>query len=76
MIPDRHFTVNGFLFIISLVKIKDISRKMENIKDKVVIITGVSSGIGEETARVLAKEGAKLVLGARREDRLQKLAKR
>ena len=48
---------------------------MENIKDKVVIITGVSSGIGEETARVLAKEGAKLVLGARREDRLQKLAK-
>lgn len=49
---------------------------MENIKDKVVIITGVSSGIGEETARVLAKEGAKLVLGARREDRLQKLAKR
>ena len=48
---------------------------MENIKDKVVIITGASSGIGEETARVLAKEGAKLVLGARREDRLQKLAK-
>lgn len=64
MIPDRHFTVNGM------------DRKMENIKDKVVIITGVSSGIGEETARVLAKEGAKLVLGARREDRLQKLAKR
>lgn len=48
---------------------------MENVKDKVVIITGASSGIGEETARVLAKEGAKLVLGARREDRLQKLAK-
>ena len=64
MIPNRHFTVNGM------------DRKMENIKDKVVIITGASSGIGEETARVLAKEGAKLVLGARREDRLQKLAKR
>lgn len=47
---------------------------MENVKDKVVIITGASSGIGEETARVLAKEGAKLVLGARREDRLQQLA--
>ena len=35
---------------------------MNNIKDKVVIITGASSGIGEATARLLAKEGAKLVL--------------
>ena len=37
------------------------------IKDKVVIITGASSGIGEATARQLASKGAKLVLGARRE---------
>ena len=44
------------------------------IKDKVVIITGASSGIGEATARLLASKGAKLVLGARREDKLQKLA--
>ena len=43
------------------------------IKDKVVIITGASSGIGEATARLLASKGAKLVLGARREDKLQKL---
>ena len=43
------------------------------IKDKVVIITGASSGIGEVTAKLLANEGAKLVLGARREDKLEKL---
>lgn len=44
---------------------------MQNLKDKVVIITGASSGIGEATAYKLAKAGAKLVLGARREDRLK-----
>ncbi|WP_348751686.1 SDR family oxidoreductase [uncultured Aquincola sp.] len=44
------------------------------IKDKVVIITGASSGIGEATARMLASRGAKVVLGARREDRLQQIA--
>ncbi|MEW9676091.1 SDR family oxidoreductase [Lentibacillus sp. L22] len=43
------------------------------IKDKVVIITGTSSGIGEATAKLLASKGAKMVLGARREDKLQKL---
>ena len=48
---------------------------MQNIENKVVIITGASSGIGEETARVLAKNGAKVVLSARREDRLAALAK-
>jgi len=44
------------------------------IKDKVVIITGASSGIGEATARLLASKGAKLVLGARREEKLKALA--
>ena len=46
----------------------------ENIRNKVVVITGASSGLGEAAARLLAKEGAKLVLGARRLDRLQALA--
>lgn len=44
------------------------------IKDKVVIITGASSGIGEATARLLARQGAKVVLGARREDRMKQIA--
>jgi len=45
------------------------------IKDKVVIITGASSGIGYATALSLAKEGVKLVVGARRTDRLERLVK-
>ncbi len=44
------------------------------IEDKVVIITGASSGIGEATAKLLARKGAKVVLGARREDKLKRIA--
>jgi len=43
-------------------------------RDKVAIITGASAGIGQEVARRLAKENAKLVLAARSEDKLQELA--
>lgn len=43
-------------------------------ENKVVIIAGASSGIGEATVRRLAGEGARLVIGARREDRLKRLA--
>jgi NADP-dependent 3-hydroxy acid dehydrogenase YdfG len=48
---------------------------MLNVENKVVIITGASSGIGEATAKLLAKNGAKVVLGARRIDRLETIAK-
>ena len=41
-----------------------------NIENKVIVITGGSSGLGEATARYLAKKGAKIVLGARREELL------
>ena len=49
---------------------------MGYIKGKVVAITGASSGIGEATAILLADRGAKVVLGARRADRLEALAAR
>jgi NADP-dependent 3-hydroxy acid dehydrogenase YdfG len=42
-------------------------------KDKVVIISGASAGIGEATAKLLASKGAKVVLGARREDKLKQI---
>ena len=46
-----------------------------NIKDKVVIITGASSGIGLATAKLLTKKGAKVALAARSKDKLEKLSK-
>ncbi|HWV72959.1 MAG TPA: SDR family oxidoreductase [Pseudosphingobacterium sp.] len=45
-----------------------------NIKGKVVVITGASSGLGEATAQLLSKEGAILVLAARRAELIEKLA--
>jgi short-subunit dehydrogenase len=47
---------------------------MQNLKNKVVLITGASSGFGEDAALLFAKEGCKVVLAARRIDRLQNLA--
>lgn len=46
---------------------------MPGIQNKVVLITGASSGIGESIARVLAQRGAHVVLGARRTERLEKI---
>ncbi|MFP5019901.1 SDR family oxidoreductase [Pseudonocardia phyllosphaerae] len=46
----------------------------ENIAGKVVVITGASSGLGEATARRLVAEGARVFLGARREENLRALA--
>lgn len=48
---------------------------MLNVENKVIVITGASSGIGEATAKLLAHNGAKVVLGARRIDKLEKLVK-
>jgi NADP-dependent 3-hydroxy acid dehydrogenase YdfG len=47
---------------------------INNIEGKVIVITGASSGLGEATARALSARGARLALGARREDRIQLLA--
>jgi NADP-dependent 3-hydroxy acid dehydrogenase YdfG len=49
---------------------------VHGIKDKIVVITGASSGIGKATAVMLSERGAKVVLGARGLDRLEALDRR
>ena len=49
---------------------------MPSADDQVLLITGASSGLGEATARALSAQGAHVVLGARRQDRIQMLAHR
>lgn len=60
--------------IIENILLKIAWNKMSNIDQKVVVITGASSGLGAETARHLVQQGAKVILGARRIDRLHQLA--
>jgi short-subunit dehydrogenase len=48
--------------------------KLKSLKDQVIVITGASSGIGLVTARMASKEGARLVLTARNEEALRRLA--
>ena len=47
---------------------------MDRLKGKVAIITGGNSGVGEATAKMFAKEGATVVITARREAALEKVA--
>lgn len=47
-----------------------------NISGKVVVITGASSGLGESTARLLSQRGARVIVGARRTDRIDALARK
>ncbi len=44
------------------------------INEKVIVVTGASSGIGEATARLLGRKGARVVLGARRREHLERVA--
>jgi NADP-dependent 3-hydroxy acid dehydrogenase YdfG len=46
-----------------------------NIEEKIIVITGASSGLGEAAARLLSAEGAAVVLGARRRERIEALAR-
>jgi NADP-dependent 3-hydroxy acid dehydrogenase YdfG len=75
---DYTFDCIGYIHVNCILEICFIkSEDMENgIEGKVVIITGASSGIGEATAKVLAGRGAKVVLAARRTERLEALADR
>ena len=50
-------------------------KQIMKLKNKTIIITGASSGIGEATAKKLAKEGANVVITARRTEKLEKLKK-
>ena len=47
---------------------------MISVKDKIVFITGASSGIGESCGKIFAQSGAQLILAARRQEKLEKLA--
>ena len=69
MISNNYFFINLF----DKMMLSKGGNQMENVENKVIIITGATSGIGKATARVLAKHGAKVVLSGRREERLEKL---
>src|SRR3989442_15083694 len=60
-------------FFISLAK--EFKSLNNNIEGKIIVITGASSGLGEAAAKHLSEQGAIVVLGAKRAERIQSLAK-
>jgi NADP-dependent 3-hydroxy acid dehydrogenase YdfG len=57
-----------------MIRINSFHHEITALKNKWVLITGASSGFGAAAARAFGAEGAKLLLGARRVDRLEKVA--
>src|SRR5215470_3381220 len=56
-----------------MIGIESLGGNMPKLEGQVVIITGASAGIGEQTARRLGRGGARVVINARRQDRLDSL---
>lgn len=74
----RHFKISPPIYLINNVKFayfyKNNKNLMLSIKNKIILITGASSGFGESCARLFAKKGAKLIIAARRGVKLKSLA--
>jgi len=68
-------TQAGCRFAFHLRTLADTKGNMETLRGKIVLVTGASSGIGHATARAFAAEGAKLLLCARRQEKLEELAR-
>lgn len=73
LVSSAHHTIP--ISHITLLQENDVIMEQINIRGKVVAVTGASSGIGEAIARHLAAQGAKVILGARRTDKLTAVAK-
>src|ERR1700723_2867953 len=63
LLPNHRRRINGGL-----------TRMADSLTDRVVLVIGASSGIGRQTAILFAREGARVMASARREDRLRELA--
>ncbi|MFB8277744.1 SDR family NAD(P)-dependent oxidoreductase [Nocardia colli] len=69
----HHPIARGVAWLIGPRGLRDAARLRREVEGKVVVITGASFGVGEATARLFARAGARVVLAARSRDRLQEL---